>query len=346
MQIGVGLDGTLGLSWDDQATLAREAAELGYTSIWTNEGAGLDGFQVCAERWAASCDVVPGGLTTGIAVSPVMYRSPMAFAVSGGTLSQRSNGKFIMGIGTGGAYRPRARKALGYPSVSSLALMRDYLTVLRKLLDGEPVDYEGDAITLKQAQLAIQPPPRTPLYLGALGPEMLRLAGVSADGVCLNWCSPTQVAWSRERINEGVGVSGRRPSDVQMVEYIRTCVDADTDAARRALARATMGYALGMEVPTDRERQFGYRAHFERMGFTEELAKLDDMRRGGASAREIVEAFPDALLNAVGYYGPADGAAEAFRRLAEGLDTAIVRVVPAKRGLDAVRAVMKACAPS
>ncbi|MEE9255061.1 MAG: LLM class flavin-dependent oxidoreductase [Pseudomonadales bacterium] len=345
MQIGVGLDGTLALSWDDQATLAREAAELGYTSIWTNEGTGLDAYQVCSHRWAASCDVVPGGITTGIAVSPVMYRSPMALAMSGGTLSQRTNGKFIMGIGTGGAYRPRARKALGYPRVSSLALMRDYLTVLRKLLDGELVDYAGDAVTLKQAQLTIHPPPRTPLYLGSLGPEMLRLAGVCADGVCLNWCSPTHVAWSRERINEGVKIAVRQPSDVQMVQYIRICIDDDVDASRRALVRATIGYALGMQVPTERERQFGYRAHFERMGFADELAMLDDMRRSGASMRQIVDAFPNALLNAVGYYGPPDGAAEAFRRLAEGLDTAIVRVVPAKPGIDAVRAVMKACQP-
>ncbi len=104
-----------------------------------------------------------------------------------------------------------------------------------------------------------------------------------------------------------------------------------------------MGYALGMQVPTDRERRFGYRAHFERMGFTDALAMLDDMRRRSAPTREIVDAFPDALLNAVGYYGPAEGAAEAFGRLAEGLDTAIVRVVPAKPGIDAVRAAMKAC---
>ncbi len=345
MQIGVGLDATLNLSWEDQASLAREAAELGYTSIWTNEGTGLDGFQVCGERWRASCDVVPGGLTTGIAVSPVMYRSPMAFAISGGTLSQRTDGKFIMGIGTGGAYRPRARKALGFPKVSSLALMRDYLAVLHKLLGGELVDYAGEAITLKQAQLTIAPPPRTPLYLGALGPEMLRLAGVYADGVCLNWCSAEQVAWSRERIAEGLKVAVRQRSDVQVVEYIRICVDDDVDAARRALVRATMGYALGMQVPTDRERQFGYRAHFERMGFTGELAMLDDMRRRSAPTREIVDAFPDALLNAVGYYGPAEGAAETFARLAEGLDTAIVRVVPATPGIDAVRAVMKACQP-
>ena len=96
MDIGVGLDSSLNLTFDDQAVLSQEAARLGYTSVWTPEGTGQDSFQLCAQRWAASRDVVPDGLYTGIAVSPVMYRTPVAFAMSGGTLSQLTNGRFIM----------------------------------------------------------------------------------------------------------------------------------------------------------------------------------------------------------------------------------------------------------
>jgi alkanesulfonate monooxygenase SsuD/methylene tetrahydromethanopterin reductase-like flavin-dependent oxidoreductase (luciferase family) len=170
MEIGVGLDATLNLSLADQADLAEEAARLGYTHIWTPEGTGQDSFQLCAHRWAASRRVAPEGLTTGIAVSPVMYRTPVAFAMSGGTLSQLTGGRFIMGIGSGGAYRPRTRQALGLPRMSALSLMRDYLITVRKLVAGEEVDYQGEVITLKGARLAINPPPRTPVYLGALGP--------------------------------------------------------------------------------------------------------------------------------------------------------------------------------
>ena len=124
------------------------------------------------------------------------------------------------------------------------------------------------------------------MYLGALGPRMLELAGELADGACLNWCSPEQIAWSRERVNAGAAKAGRDPSEIKLAEYIRVCVDDDEDVARRAFAKATMNYALGASVPTERERQLGYRAHFERMGFTDELAGLDDMRRKGASADE------------------------------------------------------------
>ena len=55
MDIGIGLDATLNLSFADQAALSQEAARLGHTSIWTPESTGQDAFQLCSQRWAASC---------------------------------------------------------------------------------------------------------------------------------------------------------------------------------------------------------------------------------------------------------------------------------------------------
>jgi alkanesulfonate monooxygenase SsuD/methylene tetrahydromethanopterin reductase-like flavin-dependent oxidoreductase (luciferase family) len=266
--------------------------------------------------------------------------------MEGGTVSEITGGKFIMGIGSGAAYRPQARAMLGVGQMSALTLMRDYLTVVRSLVRGERVDYEGAATTLKGMRLAMRPAPNTPVYLGALGPRMLELSGELADGASLNWCSPEQIAWSRERIAAGAARAGRDPSEINVAEYIRVCVDDDVDAARIALAKATMGYALGPTVPTDRERTLGYRAHFERMGFADELATLDEMRAGGASNDEVAAAFPEEILSSVGYFGNAAGAAAAFKRLSEGLDTAIVRVVTARPGVDATLSVMRACNPA
>ena len=345
MEIGLGLDATFTLSYGDQEDLSLNVARMGYTSLWTPEGTGQDAFQLCALRWAATRQEFAEGLTTGIAVSPVMYRSPVAFAVSGGTLSERTGGRFIMGIGSGGAHQPGSRRAMGLGPVSALALMRDYLKTVKALVAGEVVDYEGDVVTLHRMKLAIDPPPRTPVYLGALGPEMLRLAGELADGVCLNWCTPEQIAWSRERIAEGAARAGRNPSNVKVMEYIRVCVDEDPEIAQRAFALSTAGYALGQRVPSARERGLGYRAHFDRMGFAEEMAELDRMRELGESSDRVAAAFPVEVLRRVGYFGPAAGAGKAFRKLAEGLDVAVVRVVAARPGLDSVRAVMEACRP-
>ena len=345
METGVGLDRTLDLSFAEEAELSATAARLGYTSVWTPEGPGYDAFLVCAHRWSASTAVVPGGLTTGISVSPVPLRTPLSLAMSAGTVSSLTAGRFILGIGSGGIYRPSGRRPFGLPRVSTLEVMRDYLVTVRGLLAGEEVTYESSTVRLDGVRLGISPPPRTPVYLGALGPKMLRLSGELADGAALNWCTAEQVAWSRERIAEGAHATGRDEGDIKVAEYIRVCVDDDVDAARRALAKATLGYAVGPPGATAKGRSLGYRAHFERMGFAEALAELDRMRDTGASSDEMADAFPSELLKRVGYYGQADDAAQAFRALSRGLDTAIVRVVAARAGVEAVLTTMRACAP-
>ena len=199
-------------------------------------------------------------------------------------------------------------------------------------------------MNLRGVQLAFDSPPRTPVYLGALGPQMLRLAGQLADGAALNWCTPEQIAWSRERVAEGEAKAGREPGSVKVVEYIRICVDEDEDLARRAFVAAMLGYALG-QPGTQRPRGLGYRAHFDRMGFADLLSELDEMRNKGVPEDRVIDAVPPEMALRVGYFGKPSGAAQAFRKLSEGLDTAVARVVVAHPGAGSVTATMEACRP-
>jgi alkanesulfonate monooxygenase SsuD/methylene tetrahydromethanopterin reductase-like flavin-dependent oxidoreductase (luciferase family) len=342
MEIGIGLDQGLRLTFPQQRELIREAAGLGYTSAWTPAGISVDAFQICSQWHAASEQVVDGGITTGISVVPVGIWSAPALASVAGTTGLLTGGRFILGIGTGAIYSAEYRHSLGLPAHPPIAMMRDYLTALRGLLAGESVTYEGKTLVLRGVQLGFKPP-RVPLYLGALGPQMVRLAGEAADGVLPNWCTAEQVAWIRERVNASARRVGRDPSEVQIAEYIRICVDEDEDTARRAYTRAVLGYALARAGAS---KEAGYRGHFARMGFNDALTDLEERRDRGASETELIEAFPRELLQMVGYYGRAAGAAAAFRRLAEGLDVAIVRVVAARPGVESVQAVMRACAPA
>jgi len=336
MEIGVGLDPTLGLSWEQQRELAREALRLGYTSAWTPAGGtSRDAFQLCAQ-WALATD---GRLGTGISVVPVGFWTAPQLAATAGTVGELNEGRFALGVGTGGAFTERAQAAFGQPAYPPIALMRDYLSTLRPLLAGEKVEYSGRTVTLRGVGLGFRPP-AVPVHLGALGPQMLRLAGEAADGACLNWCTPAQIAWSRRRIAEGAARAGRDPAAVSVIEYIRVCVDEDVAAARRAYARATLSYAMARPGA---DASMGYRAHFTRMGFDGILSALEARRDAGASDDEVADACPDELLSGVGYFGPPAGAGAAFRRLAEGLDVAIVRVVPARPGPETALTAMRAC---
>src|SRR5262249_25687638 len=151
------------------------------------------------------------------------------------------------------------RRTWGIEEGSSLALMRAYLQTVRSLLAGASVTHDGAGIHYHEARLAVAPP--TPVHLGALGPEMLRLGGEHADGVCLSWFTAEQLAWSRERVAEGAQRAGRDPSEVQVATYVRVCVDDDIDVARRAFARALMNYAIGWPGATGPQP---YVTHFGR----------------------------------------------------------------------------------
>jgi alkanesulfonate monooxygenase SsuD/methylene tetrahydromethanopterin reductase-like flavin-dependent oxidoreductase (luciferase family) len=335
MRIGAGLDIRLGLPFAELRQAGRQAAVLGFESLWTPALGVPDAFHVCA-AWSQDTPLV-----TGISVVPAprLWR-PLALAMQAATVGQISGGRFTLGIGTGG-YGPAFWTSAGLPD-RPLAVMRDYLTVLRGLLLGEAVTHEGPALSVRNASLGARDLPDVPLYLGALGPQMLRLAGELADGALLNWATPERIAQSRAIVAEGAARAGRDPRQVALSMYVRVCVDDDVAAARRALGRQVLGYAMATPgTPLGA----GYRGLFASMGFGDILSELEERRDRGEDLDALVAAAPDELLRSVGYYGPAAGAPEAYARLSAGLDETIVRVITTRPGADKVIATLQALTP-
>src|SRR3989440_2332348 len=167
------------------------------------------------------------GLASGIAVAPLSAWSIDDLGSVSKKTVERCHGKFTLGIGA------------GRTTDAPIRVMRDAIDALRGRL------------------------PDLRVYLGALGPQMLRLAGRRYDGAALNWCTSEQVRWSREQVAAGARAAGRDPADVTIHEYVRVCIDEDEPAARIAFAKMVMTYAL-LRPGWDKTK--GYRAHFARMG--------------------------------------------------------------------------------
>lgn len=344
MEIAVGLDYTLGLSIQDMEIAAQQTARHGYSSLWFGEGnGGNDGFVLSGQCWAASRSIKPEGITTGLNITPVLLRTPLALAMSARTMTELTHGRFVLGVGAGRAYSKEGRKVLGHSKVSSIELMRDYLTILRGLLSGRTVEHKGLGASVDGARLLIREPLDTPIYLGAVGPHMLRLGGELADGVCLSWNTPELITWSRAHIAEGAARSGRDLDSVKVAAYVRMAVDDDVLAARKALAESALGYALAPSENRANPPRVAYRAQFERMGFGEELRSLDKQWEAGALIGDLAEKVSEEFVGQVGYYGSAEGAAKALIDRIEGLDLAIVRVVGVRRGLEQVLTTLNAC---
>jgi 5,10-methylenetetrahydromethanopterin reductase len=335
MKVGVGIDERLRLSAAQQRALVEEAARLGYDSLWTPASVtGRSAFFTCAQWWQASTAVVPEGLSVGISVVPFPAWTVTTLAAQAATLGELTGGKFVLGVGLGGYTSADFRRSFGLADVPPVQLTREYVPVLRDLLCGRTVDYDGPALSVHGTRLGVRTAEPVPVYLAALGPRMLGLADELADGVSPNWSSPEQLAWMRQL------VSAERP----FAQYIRVCIDDDEDAARRAFTTEMLGYALAR--PGQR-KNLGYRAHFARMGFDEVLTDLEARREAGAAMAEMVDAVPTELALRVGYFGRPTGAAEALRRLSRGLDEAMVRLILTHPGdLDAAVTAIRACQPS
>jgi alkanesulfonate monooxygenase SsuD/methylene tetrahydromethanopterin reductase-like flavin-dependent oxidoreductase (luciferase family) len=228
-------------------------------------------------------------LRTGISVVPASGQSPAFYADHARRVWEDTQGAFILGVGSG-------------QMEHAARVMPSYLAELRALL-----------------------PQGLPLYLAALGPRMLALAGELADGVALNWCSPGHVDWSRAQVVEAAHRAGRPAPRV--MAYVRTCVDPDQDLAQRTLGANALFYALGPPA---------YRRHYERMGFAAELRRLE--KEDGDPSPELI-----AASGAAGGPGTVRGQ---FERLSAGLDEAVVRVLVTRMGdAESAERVLRECAP-
>jgi alkanesulfonate monooxygenase SsuD/methylene tetrahydromethanopterin reductase-like flavin-dependent oxidoreductase (luciferase family) len=316
MIIGIGLDDELGLPWDQWRESARVADQAGFESVWTR-GRVPDAYRICAD-WARDTSMI-----TGISVVPAgRMSSPAEPAAAALELAQSSQGRFVLGIGTGGA-GPAFWAEQGRPD-RPIAFMREFTVALRSLLSSGA-------------------PYQPPLYLAALGPQMVRLAGELADGVLLNWASPERIATSRSLLAEGAARSGRDVRDIAVTSYIRVCIDDDVELARRAYGDQILSYALSRPgVSTS----VGYRGLFAQMGFEQQLRDLEARRDGGAARTELIDSAPDELFRAVGYYGPAADAAAEYARLTVGLDHTIARVISPRPGLVPMLETIHALTPS
>src|SRR5438477_441200 len=141
--------------------LARRVEALGYDSAWVTHGLGRDSFVVLAAYGAATTRL---GLGNGVV--PIYPRHPVAMAQAALTLSELSGGRFRLGIGV--SHRASMETMLGLAVVEPLAVMREYVAVLRGAL-GAGVDFSGKYYRVQWSLALPTRPPAPPIHLAALG---------------------------------------------------------------------------------------------------------------------------------------------------------------------------------
>ncbi len=190
----------------------RIAEEAGFESLWVTERYFHEETFSLLGFLAASTHRI--GL--GLGVTNPYTRSPALLAMASATLDRISGGRFLLGLGR--SEREVIHERMGIPYTSPHATLREAATLIRRLLAGERVTLTGGPFKLHQIRLAIEPfRQKLPIYLAAIGPRALRLAGSIADGVLLNAYVPARyVVYAVEEIQKAARKAGRDPQAVDI----------------------------------------------------------------------------------------------------------------------------------
>lgn len=293
---------------------ARVAEENGYDSIWLAEDLGFRDATVPLASLAVSTSRIK--LATGIL--PVHYRRPALTAMTAATLDELSCGRLILGLGSGA---PRFLAAQGIDSSKPLDVLREYIEIIRKILKGDYVTYEGRFHDLHDVKLSFEPPrQRIPIYLAARRKRMLQLAGEIADGVFLDdgFCSESYIRWARENVRQGLEKAGRKSGDVDLSSAVFLSVSPDHDQAKEQVKPSVL---------TVLSR--GYLDPFLKMWrltVGDVAPARDAWSRGDIS--EACKKTPDALLDGSAIYGTPD---ECRNRMAQfrrsGVEMPVIRPI-------------------
>jgi probable F420-dependent oxidoreductase len=309
---------TPGLDAAELVDLAVAAEGLGYTSAWLAEVAGAEAFSLAAAIAART-----ESLDVGVAVVPAATRSPSLMAMGSATVSGVLEGR-AFGLGIGASSEAIVRRWHDREFAPPLQRVREAVEATRTLLSGEH-SYSGETVSVDRFRLGMSPRGPIGIYVGALGPRMLRLAGAIGDGVCLNLMTVEAVALQRAELARGAADAGRSlDAGFEVMARFHTVVTDDLDHGRGVI-RAGFGPYFAQPV---------YNRFLAWMGFTEEAEAIAAAFAGGDRAG-VAEAFHDDLVDRVALVGPPERIRSRLDAYADaGIDIAAIGLI----GLDAAGA--------
>lgn len=343
MRLGLNL-GYWGMGNDaDNLALARVADELGYSVVWVAEAYGSDAPSVLS--WIAA---QTSQIDIGSAVFQIPGRTPANTAMTAATLDTLSGGRFRLGLGVSG---PQVSEGWhGVRFAKPLKRTREYTEIVRKALRRERLQYEGEFFTLplpdgpgKALTLTVHPVREyIPMYLAAIGPKNLELAGELFDGWLAIFFSPDFADELKANIAAGRAKVGKTMDGFDIVPTVPVVIGDDLEACAAPLRAYASLYIGGMG---SREQNF-YNQLAVRMGYEEAAEAVQekylarDYAGAGAAVpmdfidntsligprdriRDRLQAFADAgvtTLTVATYAGSLDERIATIRTMAEVLE--------------------------
>jgi 5,10-methylenetetrahydromethanopterin reductase len=271
----------------ERLKLAKDAEDLGYSSLWVAEVSGPDALVTLG---ALAVQTSQAELATG--VIPIQIRTPGVNAMAFLTINELSGGRAIAGLGVSSPVIVERWHGASYQK--PVTAMRECVTIMRQLFSEGKSKFEGE-VYKSDFRLGMRSTQKRPpkIYLAGLNAPMLQLAGELADGVLMNYSPPEAMPAMIEEIHAGARKSGRNPAEIDVGIYIRMCITEEESKAIDQFRRELATYAF-----VD-----SYNKMFARYGLADEFAEV--RRRWKEGKRDDApNAISDASARKIAAFGP------------------------------------------
>ena len=327
--LGVRLDPIPQISTQDSIALAQLAESLGYDMVWVPEGGGTDSLTRLAAFATATNRV-----RLGTGILPVFSRTPTLTAMSALGMDLLSEHRFTLGLGVG--HQGSVEGVHGIPFQRPVTRIKETIDIVKGLLGGEAVSHQGKVFNVKNANLGFNREFHVPIYIAALGPRMVELAGEVADGVLLNWAAPSYLETALERLHRGARRAGRDPEEIDVACYIRVAVTTDDDLVRAPLRQQILRYS-GMGY---------YRTFFANTGFSEETEAIERYLAEGDRVNAAL-AVSDGMMRELAVFGGLDFCRQEInKRRSMGIKMPVIAPFPTGGALNSYRSSIEGLAPA
>ena len=318
-------------SVDTLVEFAREAEELGYERAWVPETWGRDAvttLTAIAERTEA--------IGIGTSIANVYSRSPALIGQTAATLQEVSDGRLRLGLGPSGPAVVEGWHGVEYGN--PLRRTRETIDVVRLVLSGDSVEYDGDVFQLSGLRLRCDPPDTVPgIDAAGMGPKSVELAGRFADGWHALMLTREGLRDRLADLKRGAELGDRDPEELRVTLSL-PCIALDDRERARQLARNHLAFYVGAMGTF-------YREALERQGYEDEAVEIaSEWANGNQDA--ALAAISDELLDDLGIAGTPEECRDRYAEW-EDIDGVDAVSVSFPRGAEPeeISATMRALAP-
>ena len=228
-KVGIVLPYWNDITKDEIINIAKRTEEFGYSSIWVPEMWGRDPITLLSILALNTRKI-----EIGSGIISVYSRTPAAIAQTVATLDEISEGRMNLGLGTSG--RIVIEDWHGIRFDSPLRRTKEYIDIIRMILKGEKVNYNGEIFKLKNFSIQFKTLRNNiPIYLAAIGPKNIRLTGELADGWIPFLVPKNHLKLYKTELKNGAELSNRDYKDIITSPYIPCLASENQDLSKKII---------------------------------------------------------------------------------------------------------------